>query len=331
MEPAEEALRATQYARRTLMAGFTTIRNLGSSDNLGISLRKAISKEWVVGPRIYCAGTSLATTGGHGDPTNGVKAELRKDPGPKEGVINSVDDARKAVRQRYKEGADLIKLTATGGVLSLASSGQNAQFTKEELAAVVATARDYGFKVAVHAHGTEGMKRAVLAGVNSIEHGTYMDDEVMRLMKERGTFYVPTISAGNWVAEKAKVDSFFPAVVRPKAAKIGPRIVETFQRGYKAGVPIAFGTDAGVSAHGDNAMEFVFMVDAGMKPMDAIRSATMQAAALLGKETTLGSIEKAKLADIIAIKGDPLKDIRATLAVRFVMKEGVVYRRPAAK
>jgi len=331
LEPAEYALRATQYVRRTLMAGFTTVRNVGDEDNLAASMRKAIDRGWIVGPRIFTAGKSLATTGGHADPTNGVKAELMKNPGPKEGVINSPADARKAVRQRYKEGADLIKLTATGGVLSLASSGQNAQFTKEELDAVVAAARDYGFTVAVHAHGTEGMKRAVLAGVDSIEHGTYMSDEVMALMKERGTYYVPTISAGKWVAAKSKVDGYFPDVVRPKAAAIGPQIQSTFRKAYEAGVPIAFGTDAGVSPHGENGLEFVYMVEAGMPAMVAIKSATIEAAKLLRRDDELGTLEAGKVADVVAVDGDPLEDIQAMTRVSFVMKAGVVYKRPATR
>ena len=184
MDQADYALRSTVYARATLMAGFTTVRDLGDNGVNSVSLRKAINQGWVPGPRIFTSGKSLATTGGHADPTNGLRGDYRRDAGPIEGVINGADDARKAVRQRYKDGADLIKLTATGGVLSLAASGQNPQFTDEELRAVVATAKDYGMTVAVHAHGTEGMKRAVLAGVDSIEHGTYMTDEVIALMKE---------------------------------------------------------------------------------------------------------------------------------------------------
>ena len=241
-------------------------------------------------------------------------------------MINGPDDARQAVRQRYKEGADLIKLTATGGVLSLASSGDNPQFTDEELRAVVETARDYNFAVAVHAHGTEGMKRAVLAGVNSIEHGTYMTDEVMALMKERGTWLVPTLMAGAFVAEKAKEPDYFPAVVRPKAAAIGPVMQSTFARAYAAGVNIAFGTDSGVSPHGENAQEFVLMVAGGMPPMKAIQSATWQAARLLRVDDRLGSLEPGKIADMVAVEGDPLEDIREMRKIVFVMKEGQVFK-----
>jgi imidazolonepropionase-like amidohydrolase len=246
--------------------------------------------------------------------------------GPEQGVLNSPEDARKAVRQRYKDGADFIKITATGGVLSLASSGENPQFTMDELEAVIQTATDYGMHVAAHTHGAEGMRRAVLAGVRSIEHGTFMTEEIMDLMKDRGTYYVPTISAGKFVAEKSQEDGYFPAIVRPKAASVGPQIQATFAKAYDAGVTIAFGTDAGVSPHGDNALEFVYMVEAGMPPMEAIQSATMTTAELLGVQDELGSIAAGKLADIIAVTGDPLDDVGELQSVTFVMKDGVVYR-----
>ena len=243
-------------------------------------------------------------------------------------MVNGVEDARRAVRQRYKDGADVIKITATGGVLSVASSGQNAQFTEEEIRAIVDIAKDYGFRVAAHAHGAEGMKRAVRAGVASIEHGTYMDDEAMALMKKHGTYYVPTIIAGKWVEEKSRIPGFFPEVVRKKAAEIGPLIQETFARAHKAGVKIAFGTDSGVSAHGDNAREFGYMVQAGMPALAAIRSATLDAATLLGQESRLGTLEAGKLSDVVAVPGDPAKDIAAMTRVSFVMKNGVIYKRP---
>jgi imidazolonepropionase-like amidohydrolase len=326
----EVTLRSTVFARRTLEAGFTTVRDLGDRHNASIALRDAIARGDVVGPRIFTAGKSIATTGGHADPTTGWAAHIAGDPGPREGVINGVAEARKAVRQRYKDGADLIKVTATGGVLSLASSGENPQFTQDELEAVVATARDYGFHVAAHAHGTEGMRRAVLAGVHSIEHGTYMDDEVIRLMKRHGTWYVPTILAGRFVGEMAAVPGYFPEVVQPKAAAIGPQIQDTFARAHRAGVKIVFGTDCGVAPHGDNAREFVYMVEAGMSPMDAIRSATSVAAEFLGMTEQLGTIEPGKLADLVAVEGDPLADISRLGAVHFVMKEGAVFRHDAA-
>ncbi len=326
LNPADFALRSTVYAKKTLLAGFTTVRDLGAGDNLNNSLRDAIAKGWVVGPRIYSAGKALATTGGHGDPTNGLAEIYRDDPGPKEGVINGADDARKAVRQRYKDGCDVIKITGTGGVLSLAKNGMNPQLTEEEFKAIVETAHDYGMKVAVHAHGDEGMRRAILAGVDSIEHGTFMSDDTIKLMIAHGTYYVPTISAGRFVADKAKIDGYFPAVVRPKAMAIGPIIQATFQRAYQAGVKIAFGTDQGVAPHGDNAKEFIYMVEAGMPPMKAIQAATLSAATLLGVEKDLGTLEAGKLADIVAVPGDPLADIKLMTQVSFVMKAGTVYK-----
>jgi imidazolonepropionase-like amidohydrolase len=326
LNEADYALRGAVFAEKTLMAGFTTVRELGDSHHVSVALRKAIAQGFVKGPRIYAAGKSLATTGGHADPTNGLAYLLQGDPGPKEGVINGPDEARKAVRQRYKDGADLIKITATGGVLSVAKSGMNPQFTDDELAAIVSTARDYGFKVAVHAHGKEGMQRAIKAGVDSIEHGTFMDKETMALMKKYGTYYVPTISAGKWVQQKAEIDGFFPDLVRPKAAGIGPLIQQTFSEAYKAGVKIAFGTDAGVGAHGDNWLEFVYMTEAGMPAMAAIQSATIEGARLLGMEQELGSIKAGKLADIIAVPGNPLDDIKTLGQVSFVMKDGQIYK-----
>ena len=328
MEQSDYALRSTVYARATLLAGFTTVRDLGDNGVNSVSLRKAIDQGWVPGPRIFTAGKSLATTGGHADPTNALRGDYRRDAGPLEGVINGADDARKAVRQRYKDGADLIKLTATGGVLSLAASGHNPQFTDEELKAIVATARDYNMTVAVHAHGTEGIKRAVLAGVDSIEHGTFMTDEVIKLMKDSGTYWVPTIMAGEWVAEKAKEPGYFPEIVRPKAAAIGPVIKETFAKAHAAGVKIAFGTDSGVSPHGQNAHEFELMVAGGMPPMKAIQSATLEAAKLLKIEQRLGTIEPKKTADIVAVKGNPLDNIRLMQDVVFVMKDGVIHKKP---
>jgi imidazolonepropionase-like amidohydrolase len=326
MNPTDYAIRSTVFAKRTLMAGFTTVRDVGDDGMVTVSLRNAINEGLVVGPRIFTAGKAIGTTGGHADPTNGWRADLRGDPGPVDGVINGPDEARKAVRERYKEGVDLIKITATGGVLSLAKSGQNPQFTAEELAAIVETARDYGFTVAVHAHGTEGMKRAVEAGVTSIEHGTYMTDEVMRLMKQHGTYYVPTIIAGVTVAEHAQEEGYFPEIVRPKAAAIGPQIEETFTRAYRAGVKIAFGTDSGVSPHGENWREFVLMTKNGMPPMKAIQAATIEAAKLLRVDDRLGTVEAGKIADLVAVEGNPLDDMTLMGEVCFVMKDGVVYK-----
>ena len=328
LDPVDFAYRAVNYAERTLLAGFTTVRDLGDTGRVSMALRDAINAGTVRGPRIFGAGKSIATTGGHADPSNGLNARFASlvgPPGPAEGVIDSPDEARKAVRQRYKDGSDLIKITATGGVLSVARSGDAPQFTVEEIRAVVETAKDYGFHVAAHAHGKEGMRRAILGGVTSIEHGTHMDDEIFALMKKHGTWYVPTISAGRFVAEKSKIEGYYPPLVRPKAATIGPKIQGTFAAAYRAGVKIAFGTDAGVSYHGDNADEFIFMVEAGMKPAEALQSATLHAASVLGRDD-IGLLEPGRLADLVAIEGDPLTDIQAVRRVVFVMKEGVVVK-----
>ena len=330
LDAGDFALRASHYARKTLLAGFTTVRVLGDNQGSTLALRKAIAEKFAEGPRIYTAGKPIATTGGHADPTNGMRRELMGDPGPAQGVINGADEARKAVRQRYKEGCDLIKITATGGVLSLASNGQNAQFTLEELRAIIETAHEYGFKVAAHAHGAEGIKRAVEAGVDSIEHGTFMTDEIIALMTERGTYFVPTLSAGRFVMEKARVPGFFPAVIVPKALAIGQTLQSTLQRAQAAGVKIAFGTDQGVAAHGENAREFIYMVEAGMTPMAAIQAATIRAATLLGEEQELGSVEAGKAADLISVPGNPLDDVGVLTRVNFVMKAGVIYRHAVA-
>lgn len=323
--PADLALRAAANARTTLRAGFTTVRNLGDSYNVTVALRDAIRKGEVEGPRVFTAGKAIATTGGHADPTNGWCALLEGDPGPKEGVANGPVEMAKAVRQRYKDRADLIKITATGGVLSLAKSPDAPQFTDEEVAAVVRTARDYGMTVAVHAHGAQGIKRSIRAGVDSIEHGTEMDDEAMRLMKEKGVWYVPTLSAGIFVGEKAKVPGYFPEVVRPKAAFIAAQIRATVAKAVKAGLKIGFGTDSGVGPHGENGKEFGYLVEAGMTPMQAIQAATSRAATVLRAEADLGSLEKGKVADLVAYRKDPLADV-SVLATPpdLVMKGGVV-------
>lgn len=326
LDPVDYAFRAVGYANQTLQAGFTSVRDLGGE--VSPHLRDAINQGLVQGPRIWAAGKSIATTGGHADPSNGYNdalSHLIGPPGPTEGVINSIDDARQAVRQRYKEGSDVIKITATGGVLSYARSGDAPQFTVDEVKAIVDTAKDYGYRVAAHAHGEEGMKRAVLGGVTSIEHGTYMSPEVMSLMKQRGTWYVPTIYAGRFVADKAKIDGYFPDVVRPKAARIGALIQQTAANAYKNGVKIAFGTDMGVGPHGDNAREFVYMVEAGIPAAAALQAATIRAAEVLGVDDQ-GVIETGKRADIVAVAGDPLEDINAVMKVEFVMKDGKIYK-----
>jgi len=323
------AIMATQHAYKTLKAGFTTVRQVGDSGMVAISLRDAINAGHVIGPRIFTSGKSIATTGGHADPTNGMASGDYIYPTAEDGVINGPYDAYAAVRQRYKDGADGIKLTVTGGVLSVAKSGDNPQFTAEEVASVVNAAKDYGMWVAVHAHGAEGMKRAVIAGVNSVEHGTFMTEEVMDLMIKNGTYYVPTISAGEFVAEKAKIDNYFPDIVRPKAASVGPQIAATFEKAYKRGVKIAFGTDAGVQAHGTNWREFVYMSENGMPPIETIKAATIETAKLLSIDLTHGSITVGKVADLVAVKGNPLDDMYLMQDISFVMKggESVIFNR----
>ena len=322
---ADIALESTVYAKKTLMAGFTTVRDLGGT-GVNIALKNAINKGLVDGPRIFTSGMALATTGGHADPTNGRKRELMGDPGPKEGVVNSVDDAKKAVRQRYKNGADVIKITATGGVLSVAKSGNNPQFTLEEIQAITSTAKNYGFSVAAHAHGDEGMKLAILGGVNTIEHGSFMSEETMALMIEKNCYLIPTISAGKQVAEKAKEPGFFPEVVARKALEIGPIHQSTMAKAYKKGVPMGFGTDAGVFPHGKNAIEFGYLLEAGIPVKESLKAATIVNAQLLGMENELGKIEEGFTADIIAVEENPLKKVGTLENVSFVMKEGVVYK-----
>jgi imidazolonepropionase-like amidohydrolase len=325
MNPADIAFEAAVYAEKTLMAGFTTVRDLGGS-GVNIALRNAIRKGLTPGPRIHTAGKAIASTGGHADPTNGRRWDEMGNPGPKEGVVNSPEEGRKAVRQRYKDGSDVIKITATGGVLSVAKSGQNPQFTIEEIRAITQTARDYGMLSAAHAHGDEGMQRAILGGIQTIEHGTLMSEQTMELMKEHGVYMVPTISAGKEAARLADVKGFFPPVVAQKAREIGPQIQATFSKAYKSGVLIAFGTDAGVFPHGTNAQEFQYMVEAGMPAAEAIKAATITNAALLGMKASLGQLQKGFLADIIAVKGNPLQDVKVLSEVEFVMKDGKVYK-----
>jgi len=325
LNDADIAFKAANFANRTLLAGFTTVRDLGGT-GVNVALRNAINKGTIPGPRIFTAEKAIGTTGGHADPTNGRKKELTGDPGPKEGVINGTDDARKAVRQRYKNGADWIKITATGGVLSLAKNSQNPQFTQDEVDEIVRAAGEYGMKVAAHAHGIEGMRRAIKAGVTTIEHGSLMDKETAALMKEYGTYLVPTITAGRYVAAKAKIDGYYPTIIVPKALAIGSKIQKMYGMAYKEGVNIAFGTDAGVFPHGENGKEFGYMVEMGTPPMFAIQSATITNAKILDMEGSLGQLETGFLADIVAVNEDPTLNINTMENVVFVMKEGKIYK-----
>jgi len=309
-------------AERTLMAGFTTVRNVGSDDYQDVALRNSINAGEIPGPRMFVSGPALGITGGHCD-QNALNPEFEERA---DGVADGPWEARTQVRKNVKYNVDLIKFCATGGVFSKGTIPGQTQYTLEEMQAIVDESHTHGRKVAAHAHGTEGMRRAVVGGVDSIEHGTYMTDEVMRLMKKNGTYYVPTIMAGRFVAEKAQIPGYFSDLVTPKAIAIGPLVQDTFARAYAAGVLIAFGTDTGVSAHGDNWQEFGYMIEAGMPPMEAIRSATLAAADLLGQSEKLGAISPGKYADIIAVPGNPLEDTHLFGQVSFVMKGGVVYK-----
>jgi imidazolonepropionase-like amidohydrolase len=323
---ADYAIRSTVYARRTLLAGFTTVRNLGDGANESAALRNAINAGVIPGPRIFTAGKAIGSTGGHADPTDGLNQTLARDLGPVDGIINGPEDAVKAVREHYKMGDDVIKIMPSGGVLDEGASGDNSQMTLEEIRAIVSTAHDYGFAVAAHAHGAEAIRRAVIGGVDSIEHGTFMDAEDMKLMVEHGTYYVPTIIAGDFVARQAKIPGYYPATIARKAQEIGPLIQATAGRAYKAHVKIAFGTDAAVYPHGENAHEFELMVGAGMPPMFCIQAATVNAATLLRHDKELGSVAAGKIADVVAVPGNPIDDISLMKRVSFVMKDGVVYK-----
>ncbi len=327
LNDADIAFRAAVYAKRTLEAGFTTVRDLGGT-GVNIALRNAINSGWTPGPRILTAGRILSITGGHGDATTGSRWDLFDPPIPEMGIADGPDECRAAVRTQIKRGADCIKVCATGGVISLARDGRLPHYSEEELVTIVNTARDLGIDVAAHAHGDEGIRRAVEAGVVTIEHGTFLSDATMDLMIKHGTWYVPTLTAGHAVSDSAQfAKGFFPETVRLKALDIGPQIQSTTARVYKKGVKIVFGTDAGVFPHGKNNLEFLYMAEAGMKNTDILRAATIDAATMLRLNDKIGSLEVGKLADIVAVDGDPLNDIRAMLKVVFVMKDGVVVRR----
>jgi imidazolonepropionase-like amidohydrolase len=330
MTPLDDAVRSTVYARRTLDAGFTTIRNVGADGGADVALKRAIEDGLVAGPRMWTARVILSITGGHGD-QGGLRPDLWKAPTWEDGIVDSADDARKAVRYQHKYGADLIKFTATGGVLSIGDSGDAQQFTDEEMHAIVEAAHLLGMKVAAHAHGKKGIEAAIRSGVDSIEHGTYSDDATFAMFKEHGTYLVPTILAGKTVAEMATIPGFLHPSVQVKAAKIGPLIQDMFKRAYAAGVKVAFGTDSGVSNHGENAREFEYMVQAGMPPIEAILAATRNGADLIGASDRIGSIQSGRFADMVAVAGNPLTDIAEMRRITFVMKGGVVFKGVGAK
>jgi imidazolonepropionase-like amidohydrolase len=322
---ADDVLRSTLYAKRTLLAGFTTVRNVGDHDYDTVALRNEIAAGYVTGPRIFTAGPAMSTTGGHADWTNGLSMSLQGDPGPLQSIFNGPYEARKVVRLHYKEGADLIKAMPSGGVMDLGSNGSNPQMTEDEIKAIVDTAHDYGMKVAVHAHGAEAIRRSVIAGVDSVEHGTFMDDQDIQLMKEHGTFYCPTVYTGQYVAEQAKLGAY-PPTVAAKALEVGPQIMKTVTRAYKGGVKFAYGTDAGVYPHGQNWKDFIYLVKAGLPPAYTLQMATINAAELLGHQDQLGSVTAGKYADVVAVPGNPLDDISVMSKVSFVMKAGTIYK-----
>jgi imidazolonepropionase-like amidohydrolase len=328
---AEQALDASANARVTLLAGFTTVRDVGSHDYLDVGLRNAIRDGVVPGPRMLVTVHALGSTGGHCDHGGGFRPGLfGRETDPLDGVINGPDQARYAVRLDHKYGADMIKVCATGGVLSLTDDVDTPQLTQEELNAIVDEAHALRRKTAAHAHGNEGAKRAVLAGIDSIEHGSFMQDDTLDLMKQRGTYLVPTLIAGDSLREKIDKGVYLPpAIIAKTRAALSARS-QMFQHALAKGVKIGFGTDAAVYAHGRNAEEFHLMVGLGMKPIDALRSAALPDAELLAIQDKVGTLESGKLADVIAVPGDPVENIRQTEKVFFVMKEGVIYRNDRA-
>ncbi|MBD1584639.1 metal-dependent hydrolase family protein [Pseudoalteromonas sp. S16_S37] len=324
-DDADYALKSIPYLQKTLDAGFTSVRDLGAKYQVIFPLKRAVEKQLIVGPRIFASGNAVSATGGHGD-MHGYRHDLTEAISTSLGICDGADDCQRAVREVIKYGADVIKITATGGVLSNTAAGLNQQLTDAELNAIVNTAHNLGRKVAAHAHGTQGVNAAIRAGVDSIEHGSYLDDESIRLFKKHGTYLVPTLLAGHTVSEEVLSNPDMPKAIADKVREVAPVVEQAFRNALKNKVNIAFGTDSGVSRHGDNAKEAQLMVEYGMTPKQVLVSATRSAAKLLGQENNLGSLEVGKYADIIALKANPEDDISALSEVSFVMKNGVVYK-----
>ena len=326
----EEAIEATVNARITLLGGFTTVRDVGSSDFLDVGLRNSIDKGIIPGPRMLVCVHAIGATGGHCDETGFRSGVFGKERGPEEGVVNGADQARYAVRLAHKYGATIIKTCATGGVLSLADAVDTPQLTQAELDAIVDEAHALKLKTAAHAHGAEGAKRAIRAGIDSIEHGSFLDDEALDMMKQRGTYYVPTLMAVQGLSEQIAKGVPIPPAIKVKAEDAIAHIHQSFQRALAKNIKIGLGTDAAVYPHGRNAEEFHQMVDLGMKPIDALKAGTSADADLLGLSSKIGTLEINKLADVVAVPGDPVENIRQTEHVFFVMKEGVIYKNEQA-
>jgi imidazolonepropionase-like amidohydrolase len=327
LSDADAAVRGVLYASRTLDAGFTTIRNLGSDGDSAFALRDGIEQGFIRGPRILAAGAAITPTGGHGDGSNNFDRDFIIAPTYEEGIADGVPECRKAVRAQVRRGADVIKLTATGGVLSDTAAGTEQQFFDDELQAIVDTAHSMGRKVAAHAHGVGGINAALRAGVDSIEHGSFLDDESISLFRQSGAYLVPTLLAGVTVQEIAEgEDNFFPPAVRAKAIAVGSQLMKSIAKAHEAGVNIAFGTDSGVSPHGGNGRELELMVEAGIPEADVLRIATVNAADLCGLSDEIGTIEVGKSADIIAVDANPLEDITTFREVSFVMARGEVVK-----
>jgi len=324
LSDADMAMESVMFAKKTLMAGFTTVRDLGSKPEQIFALRDGINKGWISGPRIIAAGSAVAVTGGHGD-VDGMKSELIKLYTPYT-ICDGPYECRKATRKAIKYGADVIKITSTGGVLSDTNTGTGQQMTDDELKEVVETAHSLGRKVASHAHAANGINAALRAGVDSIEHGSYANKESIKLFKKTGAYLVPTLLAGDTVVSMAKNTNFMSPTIKAKAIRVGEDMIANFKNSYKAGVKIAYGTDSGVSHHGTNGREAVLMHNAGMNTADILKSATINAADLISYSNKLGTIEQGKFADIIATHGNPLKNIEELLDVDFVMKSGVVVK-----
>ena len=324
MSDADKLVSSAYFAKKTLMAGFTTVRDLGGRAEQSYALRDGIAKGYLQGPRIIAAGSNVAVTGGHGD-IDGMSPLLLEMHTAKT-ICDGPFDCRRATRRAIKFGADVIKITSTGGVLSDTNTGTGQQMADDELREVVETAHGLGRKVASHAHAAAGINAALRAGVDSIEHGSYANEESIKLFKETGAYLVPTLMAGDTVVALAKNTNFMSATISAKAIRVGGDMIENFKRSYQSGVNIAYGTDSGVSKHGNNAREAVLMFNAGMKPQDILKSATVNAADLIGQSSALGTITVGKIADIIALKNNPLQDISALLNVNFVMKSGVIVK-----